>query len=145
MGAVEPVIAVDRPGFVRQPVQYAVLQGTGLCNGVEQGFTAGELLQGVLVHGPIQDVRADAGVTRFNDEHVVDDIGGRTSLAGKGQRADDDVLAVDDTLGCMGVQDGPDISVSLEAQSVLAADRVFQRLKRQVHLERLAKQGLATL
>ncbi|MNF55118.1 hypothetical protein D3C84_365670 [compost metagenome] len=145
VGAVEPVIAVDRPGPVRQPAQYAVLQGAGLCNGVEQCFTTGELLQGVLVYGPIQDMRTDAGVPRLNDEHVVDDIGGRAGLAGKGKRADDDVLAVDDALGGLGVQDGLDKSVALEAQSVLAADRVFQRLKWQLYLERLAKPDFPTL
>ncbi|MNF66223.1 hypothetical protein D3C87_1726380 [compost metagenome] len=90
-------------------------------------------------------MRPDGDVPRFNDEHVVDHIGGGARLADEGQCANDDVVAVDDAFGRVGVHDGLDVTVAQGAHTVLAPDFVLQGLERQVYLQGLAKPHLAAL
>ncbi|CRM19877.1 hypothetical protein [Pseudomonas sp. 37 R 15] len=136
----EAAVVVDRPGPVAQPGQYTGLQLSGGGQRIEQGLACRVLIQGIGIQRSIQQVRASAYVAGFDDEEIVHSVRRGTGLAAQGQRAQHDLLIVNDSVCRVFAHQGFYIPIAGGGNAVLLPDRILQREHRQVDLEFRGKQ-----
>ena len=142
---VKTTVAVNHPGVIRQPRQYALLDRPRLGDGRQQAVAAGKFEHRISIGWTIKQVWPGLRVARFDNEHVLRHIGLGAGFALKGQRPHDDFIGVHPAICALGSDHGVDTANPPGCQPCFTSDFVLQGLGFQVDGALCAELTLALL